>query len=211
MQGRKRTLTEPFEPNTNPFGDNAAVMTENVEDNSETDGNRLESKPQALVPPALNIVPPESSIHSTEEKKGDEYNGNDKDSSLISNIFRTRVGRSSHENLSRPKLSLKTASFGAAESSRRNVSPSTKSAKSSSQYIDLNDERLRRRSFSSYSRSIRYWELAPFATFRKILEKVVLAIQLVSVHEAFFNPTRSSTYCTRKMLFVVSVTECGII
>lgn len=153
MQGRKRTLTEPFEPNTNPFGDNAAVMTENVEDNNETDGNRLESKPQALVPPALNIVPPESSIHSTEEKKGDEYNGNDKDSSLISNIFRTRVGRSSHENLSRPKLSLKTASFGAAESSRRNVSPSTKSAKSSSQYIDLNDERLRRRSFSSYSRS----------------------------------------------------------
>lgn len=55
--------------------------------------------------------------------------------------------------MSRPKLSLKTASFGAAESSRRNVSPSTKSAKSSSQYIDLNDERLRRRSFSSYSRS----------------------------------------------------------
>ena len=154
MEGRKRTLTEPFEPDKNPFADNAAIVAEDSEDDVERNDDHLGTKPQVLVPPSLNIVPPDSTGYISEgEQEDNNSDDNGKDASLISNIFRTRIGRSNNKNLSRPKLSLQTASFSAAESSRRNVSPSVGSAKSNSQHIDLNDERLRRRSFSNYSRT----------------------------------------------------------
>ena len=148
---------------------------ESAKENVEGNGDRLGSKLQKLIPPALNIVPPDNNVHGSSEQK--DFDHNDKDNSLVSNIFRTRVGRSSHENLSRPKLSLQTASFSAVESSRCNASPLVGSSKSSSQYIDLNDERLRRRSFSNYSRtSSRRVSSSPSSTDRAPRSAKVLSL-----------------------------------
>lgn len=109
MEGSKRSLTRHFEPATgSASGDQEDQVSE----------SRNGEQKEPLVPPAVNIVPPqnESEVHLADEPSTGEHEHeavDDKDVSL-SDMFKTHGMGENHKK--RPKLSLRTASLAAGNS-----------------------------------------------------------------------------------------------
>ena len=109
MSGHKRQLTEPFEPVNSHTSENDEHSTTGV-DNSTS----LPHFTTTIVPPSLNIVPPQTDIDSTGEGSSSALENETprKEESRMATLFRrVQPGNSPDKDNRRPRLQLRTSSF----------------------------------------------------------------------------------------------------